>query len=87
MMLVVGISDVSYFWGRVTDNDNGTYHSVFGNNLPVMKKRHNDRWNVAFCDGHVETWQTKKLFNTKNDEVMKLWNRDNQPHREWVRSN
>ncbi|HEX5222193.1 MAG TPA: prepilin-type N-terminal cleavage/methylation domain-containing protein [Verrucomicrobiae bacterium] len=87
MLPAVGHTDVSYFWGRATDGDDGTYHPVFGQNLPLMKKRHTERWNVAYCDGHVETWQTKKLFNTKNDEVMKLWNLDNKPHREWVRSN
>jgi prepilin-type processing-associated H-X9-DG protein len=84
MFPAIGHTDVSYFWGQVTF-DNGAYHPVFGNNLSWMKKRHKDRWNVAYCDGRVDTWQTRKLFDTKNEEVMKLWNRDNKPHREWVR--
>jgi prepilin-type N-terminal cleavage/methylation domain-containing protein/prepilin-type processing-associated H-X9-DG protein len=89
MMSAVGHTDVSYFWGWVTLDAShwsptSAYHPVFGNNLPWMKKRHKDRWNVAYCDGHVETWQTKKLFDSKNDEVMRLWNRDNKPHREWL---
>jgi len=88
-MPAVGIADVSYFWGFVTLDAShwsptSTYHPVFGSNLPWMKKRHKDRWNVAYCDGHVETWQTKKLFDSRNDEVMRLWNRDNKPHREWL---
>lgn len=47
-----------------------------------MKQRHRDRWNIVYCDGHVETWARKKLFNYKSEGVMKLWNRDNKPHPE-----
>jgi prepilin-type N-terminal cleavage/methylation domain-containing protein/prepilin-type processing-associated H-X9-DG protein len=44
-------------------------------------KRHRGLWNTVFCDGHVETLRTNKLF-APTDEIMRRWNRDNQPHRE-----
>lgn len=46
------------------------------------RQRHDGRWNVLFCDGHIETLKTKQLFDSRQDEVLKLWNYDHQPHRE-----
>ena len=47
----------------------------------AMLRRHGGRWNEAFCDGHVENGGPETFFDFRNDEVLKLWNRDNQPHR------
>jgi len=47
----------------------------------AMLQRHGGRWNEAFCDGHVENGSLEKFFDFRNDEVLKLWNRDHQPHR------
>jgi prepilin-type processing-associated H-X9-DG protein len=79
----VGWGDLGYRWGWVTVEDDNP-HQAFRHSIPYMKKRHRGHWNVTYCDGHVETWPTKKLFDAKNDGVTKLWNRDNQPHREWI---
>ena len=46
-------------------------------------RRHNGRWNVLFCDGHIETRQPKQLFAWRDSEVRRLWNKDNQPHPEF----
>ena len=46
------------------------------------KRRHNWRWNVAFCDGHTESHRTRELFDGAQDGVVRRWNRDNQPHPE-----
>jgi prepilin-type processing-associated H-X9-DG protein/prepilin-type N-terminal cleavage/methylation domain-containing protein len=61
------------------------------NNVPgpaswgrLTRRRHNGRFNVVFCDGHVENLRPQNLFEVRNDEVLRLWNRDNQPHRELV---
>jgi prepilin-type processing-associated H-X9-DG protein len=47
-----------------------------------VRRRHNARWNVAFCDGHVETLSGRQLFDYGDDGVLRRWNNDNQPHRE-----
>jgi prepilin-type N-terminal cleavage/methylation domain-containing protein/prepilin-type processing-associated H-X9-DG protein len=54
----------------------------------VIRRRHSARWNVWFCDGHIENLKTEQLFSGK-PEVLRRWNRDNRPHEEllgaWVR--
>ena len=49
-----------------------------------IRRRHSGRWNVIFCDGHIENLRAKPLFDVRCDEVLKRWNRDNLPHRETV---
>lgn len=47
--------------------------------------RHNGgRRNVVFCDGHVEFLQPFQLYNYTNLEVLRLWNRDDQPHQNMI---
>ena len=50
--------------------------------LRFIRARHGGRWNVAFCDGHVENLRGRKLFDVKNSAVLRRWNADNQPHTE-----
>jgi prepilin-type processing-associated H-X9-DG protein len=47
-------------------------------------RRHAGKGEVVFCDGHVEALTLDSLFTEKNDEVLRRWNRDHQPHRERV---
>ncbi len=47
----------------------------------AMLQRHGGRWNEVFCDGHVENRTLNDLFDFRKDDVSKLWNRDNQVHR------
>lgn len=44
--------------------------------------RHQDRANVLFCDGHVESPTLKFLFEDTSDAALVRWNRDHLPHRE-----
>ena len=37
---------------------------------------------VVFCDGHVESPTLKFLFADTNDNALRRWNHDHQPHRE-----
>jgi prepilin-type processing-associated H-X9-DG protein/prepilin-type N-terminal cleavage/methylation domain-containing protein len=46
--------------------------------------RHQGRANVLFCDGHVESPSLKFLYSDTNDAALSRWNRDNQPHREFL---
>lgn len=50
--------------------------------LPKVQRRHGGRWNVVFCDGHVETLRSGALFDVRRGEVARRWNRDNLPHAE-----
>jgi prepilin-type N-terminal cleavage/methylation domain-containing protein/prepilin-type processing-associated H-X9-DG protein len=54
-------------------------------NVPGIRailKRHGARWNMAFCDGHVENLRNVDLFNLSNSVVACRWNKDHQPHNE-----
>jgi prepilin-type processing-associated H-X9-DG protein/prepilin-type N-terminal cleavage/methylation domain-containing protein len=44
--------------------------------------RHQNRANVVFCDGHVESPTLQFLFADTSDEALSRWNRDHLPHRE-----
>jgi prepilin-type N-terminal cleavage/methylation domain-containing protein/prepilin-type processing-associated H-X9-DG protein len=46
----------------------------------AMRQRHGGRWNVGFCDGHVENLRTSDLFNLSSSVVAMRWNNDHQPH-------
>ncbi len=48
-----------------------------------MKRRHRDRSNVVFCDGHGEKIKNAKLFE-KSDVNLRRWNNDHEPHPETV---
>lgn len=48
------------------------------------QRRHNTRFNVLFCDGHVETLRISQVFTTLSDDVLRRWNNDGQPHLEAV---
>jgi len=48
----------------------------------INRRRHGGRFNITFCDGHVEDLKPQGLFDVRRDEVLKRWNRDNLPHRE-----
>jgi prepilin-type N-terminal cleavage/methylation domain-containing protein/prepilin-type processing-associated H-X9-DG protein len=50
---------------------------------PEFKRRHGGRWDVLFSDGHVRTMRARELFGYRTDECRRLWNKDNEPHREF----
>jgi prepilin-type N-terminal cleavage/methylation domain-containing protein len=52
------------------------------NVVSAIRKRHAWKWNVVFCDGHVQAHRTRDLFNYNDDTVLSLRNKDNLPHRE-----
>lgn len=47
--------------------------------IEATRRRHNGRYNLAFCDGHVESIKDEHLFR-ESDTALKRWNNDNQPH-------
>jgi prepilin-type processing-associated H-X9-DG protein len=50
--------------------------------VKVIPQRHSGKWNVVFCDGHVENLITMNLFDEGRPEVARRWNTDNQSHNE-----
>src|SRR5262249_24980853 len=53
--------------------------------IHAQANRHNGKFNVVFCDAHTESLKTNQLFGLK-DDVMRLWNRDHEPHPEaWAK--
>ncbi len=51
--------------------------------LALTRMRHGGRFNVLFCDDHVENLEPQRLLDYQNPDVMRRWYRDNQPHPEW----
>jgi len=60
---------------------NGTYGSWVAEEVKRAAARHQNRGNVAFCDGHVEALTFRRLFLDRDDASLRRWNRDNEPHR------
>jgi prepilin-type N-terminal cleavage/methylation domain-containing protein/prepilin-type processing-associated H-X9-DG protein len=66
----------------------GFYNAVVlgtpGGDLSVqgMKNRHGGRWNIGFCDAHVETLRPKNLFDVSNPVIAQRWSKDHQLHNE-----
>ncbi|MGI8967186.1 MAG: prepilin-type N-terminal cleavage/methylation domain-containing protein, partial [Limisphaerales bacterium] len=52
----------------------------FLNRTANAASRHQNKANVLFCDGHVESPSLKFLFEDTSDAALIRWNRDHQPH-------
>jgi len=46
----------------------------------LARKRHAGRWNLAFCDGHIESPTLREAFFDQRTAARSRWNRDNEPH-------
>ncbi len=54
-------------------------------NIPAVRlveRRHDGRWIMGFCDGHVTNMRSKDMWNVNDDGVLCRWNIDHQPHRD-----
>jgi prepilin-type processing-associated H-X9-DG protein len=47
----------------------------------AFDKRHGGRWNIGFCDGHVDNLRRQNIFDFRRADQMKRWNRENQQQR------
>jgi len=45
----------------------------------IVARRHNNRFNTLFCDGHIESIKTDDLFNARRDDVRRRWHWDHKP--------
>ena len=48
----------------------------------AMGQRHGGKWNIGFCDGHVENLRASDLYDLHNEVQRQRWNNDHQPHDE-----
>jgi prepilin-type N-terminal cleavage/methylation domain-containing protein/prepilin-type processing-associated H-X9-DG protein len=48
------------------------------------RRRHTGQWNFVFCDGHTEHHRTREMFDPRQGDIVKRWNKDHQPHPEFV---
>lgn len=47
------------------------------------RARHSGRFNITFCDGHVEYGKSESFFSVRGHPfIAARWNKDNQPHME-----
>jgi prepilin-type N-terminal cleavage/methylation domain-containing protein/prepilin-type processing-associated H-X9-DG protein len=49
----------------------------------ALSQRHAGRWNVSFCDGHVESLRPNNLFLISDNNVARRWNNDHLPHNQF----
>jgi prepilin-type processing-associated H-X9-DG protein len=49
-----------------------------------IRRLHSGRANVGYCDGHVEADALKQLFEDTDEAALRRWNRDHQPHEDWL---
>jgi prepilin-type processing-associated H-X9-DG protein len=48
--------------------------------VSAYQHRHSWKWNVAFCDAHVESLAPLALWDLSKSSVARRWNRDHLPH-------
>lgn len=51
--------------------------------LEATERRHRGRYNISFCDGHVESIPRAPLF-AQTETALKRWNNDNQSHADFL---
>ena len=75
------IDGLTYLW-RIDGLQETNYY--FLGSTKRVNNRHQGKANVVFCDAHVESPTLQFLFADTSDAALSRWNRDHQPHREWL---
>jgi prepilin-type N-terminal cleavage/methylation domain-containing protein/prepilin-type processing-associated H-X9-DG protein len=47
--------------------------------IPQMNQRHNGRWVMSFCDGHVQNMRPDDIFDISNSVAMSRWDPEHLP--------
>jgi len=50
-------------------------------NVRAYRQRHGGKWNIGFCDSHVENLAPRNLFDRTNSSVAQRWNYDHKWHK------
>ena len=88
--VTIGDGDLTRGFGRFAESGIPLNGASSYNNYRWAStiRRHHEQWNVAFCDGHVNTFKNTKLFWDSHDEaVLRRFNKDNLPHADIARGN
>jgi prepilin-type N-terminal cleavage/methylation domain-containing protein/prepilin-type processing-associated H-X9-DG protein len=72
--VVMGATDLEYIPIRYRQT-----RAQYEREQKAVRKRHNSRHVIGFCDGHVESIPFARLFDD-NPEARRIWNYDHQPH-------
>ena len=59
-------------WGFYTKEQIDLVHAA-------VKRRHNARWQIVFCDGHEESLSARDLWDISKESVRCRWSRANVP--------
>ena len=59
---------------------NGYPPQVFKDANRLARNRHRGKWNLVFCDGHVEAPGLERVFFYESPAERRRWSRDNEPH-------
>jgi prepilin-type N-terminal cleavage/methylation domain-containing protein/prepilin-type processing-associated H-X9-DG protein len=51
--------------------------------IPQMNQRHNGKWVMSFCDGHVQNMSPADIFDISNSVAMSRWSRDHRDFHPW----
>jgi prepilin-type N-terminal cleavage/methylation domain-containing protein/prepilin-type processing-associated H-X9-DG protein len=51
--------------------------------IQAMKQRHGGRWNIGFCDAHIESLRAQQLFNLSDPVIAQRWSFDHNPHNDY----
>jgi prepilin-type processing-associated H-X9-DG protein len=70
--LITGFGVIAKGWGS------GPTLTDAVENRAAVRRRHNDRYNLGFCDGHLEAREHDRLYED-SDTARRIWNRDNEP--------
>ena len=72
--VVGGYAMLSWQFGHIM-----AYNREPAKMLAAYKQRHQEMFNVVFCDAHTELVHRAKLF-ANQDTALRRWNRDHEPH-------
>ena len=82
--LSAGGNDLDFWYGSGLGFSGQIPPTKYSGSRAWIGKRHGERWNVGFCDGHVETLSNLQLWDNRSNAVLLRWFRDHQPHRDLV---
>jgi prepilin-type processing-associated H-X9-DG protein len=86
----IALGDGFVGWYHVVEDGRSTIWRSRGakENLGSIKRssrRHNNKANILFADTHLEPIKFDFLFSSEQEQALRMWNCDNEPHRERIR--
>jgi len=70
---------------QVSATPGGALYPGLTDAVQAHQRRHGGRWNLEFCDGHVENLASQAFLDGHKSDQRQRWNRDHTPHLEVTR--